>query len=95
MERDGQEVVLNIPKTLARKVVGASKQGEPFCNYRFPFVIDSVLTETPAAAAGLQKGDSLVGVNDSTLFGFFDFKKVFMDNKSHDIDIAYYRGDSL
>ena len=95
VERNGEQVVLDIPKTLARKVVGASKQGEPFCNYRFPFVIDSVLAETPAAKAGLQKGDSLVGVNDSTLFCFFDFKKTFLDNKSHKLNLAYYRGDSL
>lgn len=95
VERDGEQVVLSIPKTLARKVVGASKQGEPFCNYRFPFVIDSVLAETPAAQAGLLKGDSLVGVNDSSMFSFFDFKKTFLDNKSQELDIAYYRGDSL
>ena len=95
VERAGEQVVLSIPKTLARKVVGASKQGAPFCNYRFPFVIDSVLAETPAAQAGLQKGDSLVGVNDSTLFCFFDFKKTFLDNKNQELDIAYYRGDSL
>lgn len=95
VERDGQEVVLNIPKTLARKVVGASEKGEPFCNYRFPFVIDSVLAKTPAANAKLQKGDSLVSINDSSMLSFFDYKKMFLANKSKAVDLAFYRGDSL
>ena len=95
VERDGQPVVINIPKTLARKVVGASKQGEPFCNYRFPFVIDSVLPGTPAAQAGLRKGDSLVGVNDSALFCFFDFKKIFLNSKNEEISLDFYRNGTL
>ena len=94
VERDGQEVVINIPKDLPRKVVGAGSNAL-FCNYRIPFVIDSVLAGTPADNAGLLKGDSLVGINDSTLFCFFDFKKIFMENKSKELQIDYMRGDSL
>ena len=90
VERGGETVVLDIPKTLARKVVGA-----PFCNYRFPFVVDSVLPETPAATAGLQKGDSLVCLNDSALFSYFDYKKIFMESQNKEIAIDFYRGDSL
>lgn len=94
VERDGQEVVINIPKDLPRKVVGAGSSSL-FCNYRIPFVIDSVLAGTPADKAGLMKGDSLVGVNDSAMFCFFDFKKVFMENKNSELQIDYIRGDSL
>lgn len=94
VDRNGEEKVIRIGKSLPRKIVGAGTQN-PFCNYRFPFVIDSVLAETPAAKAGLQKGDSLAGINDSTLFCFFDFKKVFTDSKNDTITLAYYRGDSL
>lgn len=109
VERNGEKVVLNIPKTLPRKIVGASSKGEPFCNYRMPFIIDSVLADAPAAKAGLLKGDSLVGIQipadptdstkstpqDSSIFCFFDYKKLFMDNKGQEIVLAYYRGDSL
>lgn len=94
VERDGQEVVINIPKDLPRKVVGAGSNAL-FCNYRIPFVIDSVLAGTPADHAGLQKGDSLVGINDSAMFCFFDFKKVFNENKNNELQIDYMRGDSL
>lgn len=94
VERDGQETEIAIPKDLARKVVGAGTSSL-FCNYRIPFVIDSVLAGTPAASAGLMKGDSLVGINDSSLFCFFDFKKIFVENKGQELQIDYYRGDSL
>jgi len=94
VERDGQEVVINIPKDLPRKVVGAGSSAL-FCNYRIPFVIDSVLAGTPADKAGLMKGDSLVGINDSAMFCFFDFKKIFMENKNNELQIDYMRGDSL
>ena len=94
VERDGEEVVINIPKDLPRKVVGSGSSGL-FCNYRIPFVIDSVLAGTPADKAGLMKGDSLVGINDSAMFCFFDFKKIFNENKGNELQIDYMRGDSL
>lgn len=94
VQRNGEEKIIRIPKTLARKIVGAGTQN-PFCNYRIPFIIDSVLAGTPAQKAGLQKGDSLVGVNDTTLFCFFDFKKMFNDNKNDTVTLAYYRGNNL
>ena len=94
VERDGEEVVINIPKDLPRKVVGAGSSSL-FCNYRIPFVIDSVLAGTPAEKAGLMKGDSLVGINDSAMFCFFDFKNVFNENKNNELQIDYMRGDSL
>lgn len=94
VQRDSQQVVLQIPKNLARKVVGAGTNSA-FCNYRIPFVIDSVLAGTPAAKAGMQKGDSLVAVNDSAMFCFFDYKKIFQNNVNKKVELSYYRGDSL
>ena len=94
VERDGQEVVIDIPKDLPRKVVGAGSSSL-FCNYRFPFVIDSVLAGTPAESAGMKKGDSLVGINDSAIFCFFDFKKVFNENIGKELQIDFIRNGSL
>ncbi len=109
VQRDGEEKVIRIPKSLPRKIVGAGAN-VAFCNYCFPFVIDSVLPETPAAKAGLQRGDSLAGIcfastqvsdttstqpKDSSVFCFFDYKKIFNDNKNKPLELAYYRGDSL
>lgn len=94
VDRNGKREVIRIPKTLARKVVGAGTK-EPFCNYRFPFVIDSVLPNTPASRGGLHKNDSLVGINDSALFCFFDYKIFFYEHKDSTIRLQYVNGDSL
>ena len=94
VERDGQKKAINIPDSLPRIIVKNSNSS-PFCNYRIPFVIDSVLAGTPADRAGLMKGDSLVGINDSAMFSFFDYKKVFNENKGNELQIDYIRGDSL
>lgn len=94
VERDGEITTINIPKNIARKIVGAGT-GSLFCNYRIPFVVDSVLPNTPAYSSGLLKGDSLVGINDSTMFCFFDFKKIFNDNKNNELQIDFIRNDSL
>lgn len=94
VERDGVVTVVDVPKDLARKIVG-SGSSSMFCNYRIPFVIDSVLAGTPAAESGLMRGDSLVGVNDSAMFCFFDFKKTFTENKNSQLQIDYIRNDSL
>lgn len=95
VERDGQPVIINIPRTLARKVVGASKTGSSFCYYRIPFVVDSVIPGKAAALAGLQTGDSLVAINDSATFCFFDYKKAFLDSADKVLTISFVRNDSL
>ncbi len=107
--RADTQKVIRIPKSLPRKIVGAGTNAA-FCNYRFPFVIDSVLPGNPAAAAGLRRGDSLVAVQlnlpeavdsvgtnfiDSSLFCFFDYKRIFLENKNKPVTLAYYRDDSL
>ena len=94
VERDGQQVVLDIPKTLARKVVGAGTS-TLFCNYRIPFVIDSVMPGSKACEAGLQRGDSLVSLDDSLTFCFFDYKRAFDSHKEQPLALQFYRGDSL
>ena len=94
VERNGQRAIIRIPKTLPRKIVGAGTQN-PFCNYRFPFVIDSVLPNTPAARAGLQRNDSLIGVNDSSLFCFFDYKEFFYEHKDSTLRLQYVRANSI
>ena len=56
-----------------------------------PFVLDSVPPESPAAKAGLKKGDSLVAVNGKPTFSFYDYQKTFAKNKNAMVSIAYVR----
>ncbi len=57
--RSGQETTINIPEDFGLLDMG---KGTPFMQYRIPAVIDSILPASPAAVAGLQKGDSIINI---------------------------------
>lgn len=94
VNRNGETVEVAIPKDFGQKVLAAGDNGG-FCMFNFPFVVDEILEDSPAAAAKLQKGDSLVAVNGQELFAFFDYQSAFAENKGKDTEISFYRGDSL
>ncbi len=60
--RGGDTVSVSIPGDLVTQLLQAKKG---FAGERFPFVVDSVLSNSPAEHAGLIPGDSIVAVNDS------------------------------
>lgn len=66
-----------------------------FADFRFPFVIDSIVPGRPAALAGLQAGDSITAL-DGKKIAYFDFKEEMLnrqkaDSADHDITLAYVR----
>lgn len=69
--------------------------GDRFCTFNFPFVIAEVVEGFPSARAGLQKEDSLVGINEDSMFLFSQFQDAFKDAKDSQIEVVFYRGDSL
>jgi regulator of sigma E protease len=91
--RHGKEMAIEIPKNFTQSLLRAGVKG--FCEYNFPFVVDSTINGEPAYIAGMQRGDSLVGVNDTLMFSFMDFQQFFAHNKSQTIKLSFYRGDSL
>lgn len=70
--RGGNEVAVAIPDTFG--LLDMSKNG-PFMRYRMPSVIDSVVPGRPAAIAGLQKGDKIVGVGDMPVSSWGELAK--------------------
>lgn len=78
-----------------KKVIGSPKSEQFVCQFNVPFVIDSVLPGTPAAKAGLRKGDSLIAVNDSTVFPYYDYLKILAQKPNKQVSITYYRGNKL
>jgi len=91
--RKGQEVSIEIPEDFTQNMLRAGIKG--FCDYNFPFVVDSVIMNEPAGIAGLEPKDSLIAVNDTLLFAFMDFQQNFMQHKSECVKLSFYRGDSL
>jgi regulator of sigma E protease len=91
--RNGQEMAVEIPEDFAQSLLRAGDK--VFCEYNFPFVIDSIEASAPAYIAGMRQGDSLVGVNDTLMFSFMDFQQIFAQNKAQAIKVNFYRDDSL
>ena len=69
--------------------------GDQFCTYNFPFVIEEVVSGSPAAKAGLMQGDSLVGLDTLQIYLFSDFQEELRYAKSKKVTLHFYRTDSL
>ena len=90
--RAGSEVTLNLPSDFMQQFMSAKTS---FGEIITPTVIDSIIPNTPAAHAGLQKGDSLVSINNQETASHYDFVTSLRENKSKEIQLGFYRNDSL
>lgn len=86
-----REETVYLDSRFAQTLIGAEKSEQYFCQFEMPFVLDSVPPESPAAKAGLKKGDSLIAVNGKPTFSFYDYQKTFAKNKNAMVSIAYVR----
>ncbi|MDR2971853.1 MAG: RIP metalloprotease RseP [Bacteroidales bacterium] len=68
---------------------------EEFCSLNFPFVIDEISAGFPAEQAGLQQGDSLVGLDSMHIYLFSDFQEELRYAKNKEVTLHFYRGDTL
>ncbi len=69
--RAGQEVSIAIPEEFG--LLDMNKDGKPFVSILTPAVVDSVMPDSPAAQAGLQRGDRFVAFNGRPVGSHNDF----------------------
>lgn len=69
--RDGKEVTLTLPGDL--NLLSMIKEQPRFIEPLVPSVVDSVLPQSPAAKAGINPGDTIVGLNGRTFATVNDF----------------------
>lgn len=89
VSRAGMEKALEIPEDFGQLLIDSGVKSA--FQERIPAVIDTVLHGTPAYAAGIQKGDSLVRVNDVDSPFFQDIAREIRRSKSSEIEIEFYR----
>jgi regulator of sigma E protease len=90
--RDGTKTSVYIPDNMMDRLLTDSVG---FAFFRFPFVVDSVMTGSPAALAGLAKGDSITQLNGQNI-AYFDLEEAKKQlrksaNASHDMLLTYIR----
>lgn len=61
---------------------------------RSTFAIDSVIAKSPALAAGLKSGDSVLAVNNTPVVFYDEFRSQLQSNKSKVVDLTVKRSDS-
>ena len=80
--RGGQEASVYIPEDMMERLLADSVR---FASFRYPFVVDSIVAEMPAALAGLQVGDSIIEL-DSRPITYYDFKEEMMSRAKAEKD---------
>lgn len=93
VSRNDTIVSIMIPKEFGKNVVGEGKGA--FATYQFPFVISELMENMPAQQAGLQVGDSIIGLNGTPTISYFDYQETFQYNPEKTIELTVVRGDSI
>jgi regulator of sigma E protease len=88
--REGEPVTVNIPEGFLAKML--KHQSADFINARMLFVIEGFSKESVAEASGLQKGDRIIGINDSVVEYFDQFRALLPAYKLQEIELIALRG---
>lgn len=88
--REGKERTIAIPADLMQRCM---REGKGFADpNRFPMVIKEIPSaDSPAAQAGLQPGDSIVGINGMATPTFYEVSEVLAAHKGEQIALDFYR----
>lgn len=88
VRRKGEEVLLNVPDTVASKLASIKR---PFYSPRVPFVVAEVKKDLPALKAGIQAGDSIIACNGMSMPYFDEFQREVSRHKDKEISITFIR----
>lgn len=91
--RAGDTVQLTLPADFSQQLLAANVKF--FAQERIPFVIDKVTGGSPAAAAGLQSGDSIVGLNGASVPFFAQLSDSLLRYAGKPITLNFYRRNAL
>lgn len=88
VERNGKFIQLQMPKDYAGKV--AELKSHPV-ELRFPFYVSEFSENSNAKKAGLKKKDKIIGINDSAIRFFDEFKSIIGSYKNKEVIIHVLR----
>ena len=90
IERDGKKQTLELPENAVAQLV---KHDNPlFLSVRIPFIAAAFSEGSVAEAAGMQVGDTILGINGQSMRYFQDFREGIQQYKNKDVIINVKRG---
>lgn len=91
VERNGTVKDIMLPDGAIGKLV--KHESPSFLSYRFPFIVDGFPEQSAARDAGLEKGDTILGINGQLLLYFPDFREAIQQYKNQTVTIDLKRGN--
>ena len=93
VERNGEQITLDIPTDLVDKLL--KERRGPLFAYRIPFTVGGTLKDYPAAKAGLQPKDKIIGINDIPINYYDEFKDKLTPYINQTVNIKVIRDDEI
>jgi regulator of sigma E protease len=87
--RDGQNTEVSIPDKLISKLISRNSPG--LLDFRIPFEVGGFSSGSAAKAAGIEKNDRIVGINDTIVPYFDQFRNVIQNFKGKLISVVVIR----
>ena len=89
VERNGERVLITLPDDALQKLL--AKQDGNFISFQTPFVVQDFGENSVAQAAGVEKGDVIIGVNGISTPYYQNFVRVIKAYKDQDITLSVLR----
>jgi len=93
LHQNGTEETINIPENIGEKMFEDGIM-QPFIPIQRP-ILDSVAAKTAADVAGLQKGDSIISINDQEIGYWHEMTKNTRANKNKEMEIVFKRDGEI
>lgn len=89
VERDGQLLDIPVPE----EIIAPLLKSTGFITVRIPFIVDDFTKESSAPAAGIQKEDQIIGINDKEIMFFDEFRNELSKYKNSTVQVKVLRGN--
>ena len=91
VKRDGETKKIEIPENFHKKLLENDRS--LFIDFRFPFIIDSVLPDSGADRAGLKKNDRITAVNGIETPSFYEYAEIIKNFKGETVELNIERNN--
>ena len=91
VKRNNKTVEISVPENFPEMILKRGARSTPFGDFRYPFVADSIIENSPAEKAGIKNGDKLLAINGVETPSFYEFAYEIGNYKNKEIDVKIQR----